>query len=150
MRIRTLLAIAAVILLAAFFALNWRAFAMPVTLTFLVASVEVPIGAVMLALFALGILAVSSSLGVWHGTLLMEFRRQSKELQAQRALAEGAEASRFTELGTLVRDEFANSDRRIEAAIEALRKELRETENSIAATLAEMDDRYRRTPGPPP
>jgi uncharacterized integral membrane protein len=150
MRLRTLLAITTVILLAAFFALNWRAFAAPVTLTFLVASVDAPVGVVMLVLFALGILAVSSSLGVWHGTLLMEYRRQSKELQAQRTLAESAETSRFTELGTLVRDELANSDRRVEAAIEALRKELRDTENSIAATLGEMDDRYRRTPGPPP
>jgi len=150
MRLRTLLAITTVILLAAFFALNWRAFAAPVTLTFLVASVDAPVGVVMLVLFALGILAVSSSLGVWHGTLLMEYRRQSKELQAQRTLAESAETSRFTELGTLVRDELANSDRRVEAAIEALSKELRDTENSIAATLGEMDDRYRRTPGPPP
>jgi hypothetical protein len=75
----------------------------------------------------------------------MEFRRQSKELQAQRTLAESAEASRFTELGTLIRDEIANSDKRVETALEGLRSELRATENSLAATLGEMDDRYQRT-----
>jgi hypothetical protein len=83
-------------------------------------------------------------LGAWQGTLLMEFRRQTKELQAQRTLAESAEASRFTELGTLVREEMANSSRRVETALEGLRGELHAAENSLAATLAEMDDRYRR------
>jgi hypothetical protein len=65
--------------------------------------------------------------------LLAEFRRQAKELEAQRQLAESAEASRFTELGTLIREEIAK-----------LRTELQDTEHSIAATLGEMDDRLRK------
>jgi uncharacterized integral membrane protein len=145
MRFRTMLAIVISIALTAFFILNWRVFAAPATLSFLVISVDAPIGLVMLALFALGVLVLSSYLGVWQGTLLMEFRRQTKELQAQRSLAENAEASRLTELGTLIRDEIANSNKRMETALEGLRSELRETENSIAATLGEMDDRYQRT-----
>jgi hypothetical protein len=114
-------------------------------LSFLVSSLDAPVGIVMLALFALGVLVLSIYLGAWQGTLLMEFRRQARELQAQRTLAESAEASRFTELGTLVREEIANSSRRFEAALEGLRGELRETENSLAAALGEMDDRYRGT-----
>jgi uncharacterized integral membrane protein len=145
MRFRTMLAIAVSAVLTVFFILNWRVFTAPAKLSFLVGSVDAPIGIVMLALFALGLLVLSSYLGVWQGTLLMEFRRQAKELQAQRTLAENAEASRFTELGTLIRDELANSDKRVETALEGLRSELRETENSIAATLGEMDDRYQRT-----
>ena len=145
MRFRTMLAIVISIALTAFFILNWRVFTAPATLSFLVISVDAPIGLVMLALFALGVLVLSSYLGVWQGTLLMEFRRQTKELQAQRSLAENAEASRLTELGTLIRDEIANSNKRMETALEGLRSELRETENSIAATLGEMDDRYQRT-----
>jgi uncharacterized integral membrane protein len=140
-----MLAIVVSIALTAFFILNWRVFTTPAKLSFLVTSVDAPIGIVMLALFALGVLVLSSYLGVWQGTLLMEFRRQSKELQAQRTLAESAEASRFTELGTLIRDEIANSDKRVETALEGLRSELRATENSLAATLGEMDDRYQRT-----
>jgi uncharacterized integral membrane protein len=144
MRFRTMLAIAVSVALAAFLILNWRVFAARVTLSFLVSSVDAPIGIVMLVLFALGVLVLSSYLGAWQGTLLMEFRRQTKELQAQRTLAESAEASRFTELGTLVREEMANSSRRVETALEGLRGELHAAENSLAATLAEMDDRYRR------
>jgi hypothetical protein len=44
----------------------------------------------------------------------------------------------------LIRDELAASDARVAAALEGLRAELKATENSIAATLGEMDDRYRR------
>ena len=41
-----------------------------------------------------------------QGSVLLETRRHTKELQAQRELADKAEASRFTELGTAMRAEF--------------------------------------------
>ncbi len=144
MRFRTLLALGVALLLAVFVVLNWRVFAAPAHVSLAVTSVDAPLGLLMLALFALGLLVLSAYVGVWQGTLLMEFRRQAKELQAQRTLAESAEASRFTELGSLIRTELALSDQRIATALDGLRRELEETENSLAATLAEMDDRYRR------
>ena len=143
MRVKTWLAIIVLVVAAAFFIVNWPVFATPARLDFVVTSVEMPIGVVMLALFAVIILVLSSYAGIWHSTLLSEFRRQAKELQVQRTLAESAEASRFSELGTLIRDEIANSDERLESALDLLRNELRDTENSIAATLGEMDDRLR-------
>jgi hypothetical protein len=148
MRFRTALAIVVAVVGTVFFIVNWALFAMPVKLNLLVTSVEAPVGLVMIALFAVVIAVLSSYVGVWQGTLLMEFRRQAKELQTQRALAESAEASRFTELGVLVRTEIANSDQRIEAALDQMRTEIRETENSIAATLGEMDDRLRHATAP--
>jgi len=120
-------------LAALFVVLNWRVFAGPAKLNLLLTSAEVPVGAVMLALLALTLLVLWIVVGSWQGTLIMEFRRQAKELQAQRLLAESAEASRFTELGALIREEIAK-----------LRTELQETEHSIAATLGEMDDRLRK------
>jgi septal ring factor EnvC (AmiA/AmiB activator) len=77
----------------------------------------------------------------------MDYRRQSKELQTQRILADDAEASRFTALTVLIKEEMAQRDARLEAAFTALRNELRDTEHSIAATLGEMDDRQRRLDG---
>ncbi len=144
MRFRSLLAIIVSVAAAAFFIINWGVFAAPAKLNLLITVVEAPVGVVMLVLFALAILVLSSYVGVWQGTLLLEFRRQAKELQSQRALAESAEASRFTELGHLVRTEIAGSDQRLAAALDAIRAELRDTEHSIAATLAEMDDRFQR------
>ena len=134
MRFRSLLVLVASGLAALFVVLNWRVFAGLVKLNLLLTSAEVPVGVVMLLLFAVGLLVLWNTLGRWQGTLLQEFRRQAKELQAQRLLAESAEASRFTELGALVREEIAK-----------LRTELQETEHSIAATLGEMDDRLRKS-----
>ncbi len=134
MRIRSLLVWIASGLAALFVVLNWRVFAGLVKLNLLLTSAEIPVGVVMLLLFGVGLLVLWNTLGRWQGTLLQEFRRQAKELQAQRLLAESAEASRFTELGALVREEIAK-----------LRTELEETEHSIAATLGEMDDRLRKS-----
>jgi uncharacterized integral membrane protein len=132
-RFRSLLVLVASGLAALFVVLNWRVFAAPAKLNLLLTSADVPVGVVMLLLFAVGLLVLWNTMGRWQGTLLMEFRRQAKELQAQRLLAESAEASRFTELGALVREEIAK-----------LRSELQDTEQSIAATLGEMDDRLRK------
>jgi hypothetical protein len=121
-------------LAALFVVLNWRVFAASAHLNLLLTSAEVPVGVIMLMLFALALLLLWIIVGRWQGTLLTEFRRQAQELQAQRLLAENAEASRFTELGALIREEIAK-----------LRTELQETEHSIAATLGEMDDRLRKT-----
>ena len=134
MRFRSLLVLVASGLAALFVVLNWRVFAAPAHLNLLLTSAEVPVGVVMLLLFALALLVLWIIVGRWQGTLLTEFRRQTKELEAQRVLAESAEASRFTELGALIREEIAK-----------LRAELQDTEHSIAATLGEMDDRLRKS-----
>jgi len=88
----------------------------------------------MAVLMAAIITVAAVYVAIWQSSLLMDYRRQSKELQAQRTLADDAEASRFTALSVLVREEIGT-----------LRTELRDTEHSIAATLAEMDDRMSRT-----
>jgi uncharacterized integral membrane protein len=150
MRVRSIVALVVLLLAVVFFVLNWRVFAAPATMNLLLTSVEAPVGLVMLVLFALGLSLAASYVWIWQSTLLTEFRRQGKELQAQRTLAETAEASRFTELGRLVRDEIARSDEHMKLALDALRTEFRDTEHSIAATLGEMDDRLRRGIAPPP
>ena len=134
MRFKSLLILVASGLAALFIVLNWRVFAGPAKLNLAVTQAEVPVGVMMLMLFALALVVLWILVSGWQGTLLAEFRRQAKELQAQRLLAESAEASRFTELGALIREEIAK-----------LRTELQDTEHSIAATLGEMDDRLRKS-----
>jgi len=132
-RFKSLLILVAAGLAALFIVLNWRVFAGPAKLNLLLTQAEVPVGIMMLMLFVLALAVLWILVSGWQGTLLAEFRRQGKELQAQRLLAESAEASRFTELGALIREEIAK-----------LRTELQDTEHSIAATLGEMDDRLRK------
>jgi uncharacterized integral membrane protein len=147
MRVRSIALIVAGILAALFLILNWSVFAQPASFYFVVGTISLPIGVVMLGLVALVTLGYAIFLGLWQGRLLMDYRRQSKELQTQRSLADDAEASRFTALTVLVREEMAKQDARLEAAFTALRNEMRDTEHSIAATLGEMDDRQRRLNG---
>jgi uncharacterized integral membrane protein len=147
MRVRSIALIVAGVLAAIFLILNWSVFAQPASFYFVVGTISLPIGVVMLGLVALVTLAYAISLGLWQARLLMDYRRQSKELQTQRSLADDAESSRFTALTALVREEMAKQDARLEAAFTALRNEMRDTEHSIAATLGEMDDRQRRLNG---
>jgi hypothetical protein len=133
MRLKSLLILAAAGLTGLFIVLNLKVFAAPAKLNLVLTQAEVPVGAIMLMLFAVALVVLWILVSGWQGTLLAEFRRQAKELEVQRQLAESAEASRFTELGTLIREEVAK-----------LRTELQDTEHSIAATLGEMDDRLRK------
>lgn len=144
MRIRTVLTLVLLVLIAGLVVLNWAVFAAPVKLDLLVSTLTMPVGVVTLVLCAVTLLVFLGYASLWQGALLMEFRRQARELQTQRTLAESAEASRLTDLKKLVSDEFADSGRRLETALDALRREFKDAENSIAATLGEMDDRLAR------
>lgn len=144
MRLRTVLIVLMIVLIAAFAAVNWSVFIAPTSLNLLFASVQAPLGLVMLGLLAGVVLVFAIYMAIWQGTVLMESRRHTAELQRQRTLADQAEASRFTELRTALREEMsALSDRLIQAG-EAVRKEIRDNGNSLAASLAEMDDRQKR------
>lgn len=99
------------VLLAAFATLNWVAIAAPSTLSLGFVDVSAPLGMVML-----GFTATISGLFIIYILLLqagviLEARRLTKEVKVQRELADTAEASRFTELRTLLEGEL----RRIEA-----------------------------------
>ncbi len=90
--------IVAGLLAAVFIVINWSVFAQPASFYFVVGTISVPIGVVMLGLIALVTLGYAIFLGIWQSRVLMDYRRQSKELQTQRSLADDAEASRFTAL----------------------------------------------------
>jgi hypothetical protein len=144
MRVRTWLVIALAVLTTAFLIINWTVFAAPAKFSLVFTSFEASVASVMLTLLALVVVVLAVYVGNWHGSLLLEYRRQAKELQAQRALADNAEASRFTAMGALMQSEIAASTQRLETALAAVREELRNTESSLAASLGEMDDRLQR------
>ncbi len=147
MRARAGVFVLVVLLLAAFAAVNWSAFVAPTRISLLITTVEAPLGLVMLGLMVLLVLAFAVQMALWQGAILLETRRHAKELQAQRALAEQAEASRFTELRALVHDEVERLAGRIVQTQDGLRGEIRDNANSLAATIAEIDDRLQRQRG---
>jgi len=132
--LRTLILFVVILFIGLFAAINWAVFTAltPISLGF--TTVQAPLGLIMLGLVAF----LSVLFTVWvillQATSLRDARRQTKELQAQRDLADRAEASRIAEL---------RND---------LLRRLDENTNSIAAHIAQLEDRIERErllPPPP-
>lgn len=126
MQLRNVVLLVVLGAVALFAALNWRVIIAPTTLSLGFAEVQAPLGLVLLV-----VLAVVSALFLFYlvylqSTVLLEHRRHARELEAQRELADQAEASRFTELRTL-----------LEARLDQM-------ENSLAASIGDLADRLGR------
>ena len=144
----------AVLLLVVFALANWSVLTAPATLSFLLFDVEGPLGVILLggmllllALFVLYALALRTR-------TLMESRRQTQELEAQRKLANDAEASRLRELRVQMEGEFARLheafggvDARLAQQEQVLKRSLDEAANGLAALVAEIDDKIERFGG---
>ena len=144
MRTGTLLVVLVLLLIAAFLGINWSVFAASAKVSFVFTSVEVPIGLVMLGILALIAFTLGTYSAVSWSAILLEFRRQAKELNAQRTLADQAEVSRFTELRVAMHDELEHLADRIAQIHATLRTEIRDNTNSLEATIGELDDRIQR------
>jgi uncharacterized integral membrane protein len=147
MRTRTLLVVLVLLLIAAFLAINWSVFAATVKVSFVFTSVAVPIGLVMLGILTLIALTFGIYSAVSWSAILLEFRRQAKELTAQRTLADQAEASRFTDLRAVMHDELEHLADRMAQMHDTFRAEIRDNANSLAATIGELDDRIQKLHG---
>jgi hypothetical protein len=98
MRSRFILLVVAILLIAGFAALNWAEIVRPSPLLFGPVVVDAPLGAILLGLLALAVVIFALAAGTMRTQGLLESRHHFKELEAQRALADKAEASRFTDL----------------------------------------------------
>ncbi len=141
MRTRILVLLLIGSLITAFAALNWAAFTAPSPLSLGVTTIEAPLGVTLLGLLVLMALVFAVYAAFWQGAVLMDARRHTKEMHLQRQLADQAEASRFTELRAALDSELARLAERITASQEALRLEMRENTNSLAAMVGELEDR---------
>jgi hypothetical protein len=98
MRTRFVLLVVAILLVAGFAALNWGEIVRPSTLLLGPVAVDAPMGAILLGLLALAVVVFALAAASMRTHTLLESRHHYKELEAQRALADKAEASRFTDL----------------------------------------------------
>ena len=155
MRIRTLLMLVFCVLVAAFIALNWNELSRPTPLNMGFVQTQGPLGLVMLGLMLLTILVFGTYALAIQTASLLETRNHAKEIKTQRELADKAEASRFTELRTLI-ERTANDSRTqaIEAQqvlaeqLQALQKDMRaaieNSGNTLAAYMGELEDSMER------
>jgi hypothetical protein len=98
MRSRFVLLVVAILLIAGFAALNWSEVIRPAPLLIGPVLMDAPLGAILLGLLALAIVIFALSAATMRTQTLLESRHHYKELEAQRSLADKAEASRFTDL----------------------------------------------------
>jgi len=161
MYLRTILIMLVLGALVLFTAVNWTAITTPTTLSVIFASVEAPLGLILLGIVVLLTALFLIYVAYLQSTMLFESRRHGRELQAQRELADQAEASRFSRLQASLEAELRKLDRANEEArarvmerLDRLDRELRaaveQSENTLAAYLDEIDDRLERAAGEPP
>ncbi|HXD39932.1 MAG TPA: hypothetical protein VN649_05180 [Ramlibacter sp.] len=98
MRARLFFLVVAILLVAGFAAQNWPEFTRTSPLNFGVVVEEAPLGLIMLAVFGVTLLFFLMGSAMQESRHMRETSRHAKTLQAQRDLAEKAEASRFTDL----------------------------------------------------
>jgi uncharacterized integral membrane protein len=156
MPLRTLVIVVVAVLLGLFVAVNWAAFMAPTTLSIIFGTVQAPLGLVMLVITGF-VAALFVAYALWlQGSVLMEARRMTRELASQRQLADQAEASRFTELRTLIEkrldaitssivDDRAGRSAEIARVADDLRLAIDQAANGHAAQLGELQDRLTRS-----
>ena len=132
MKIRTFFLLIGLVAVAAFVALNWSAIMTPTTLSLGVATVQAPLGFLMLALLSLFSLLFLVFFIYSRTAGLFKERHHSREMQATQELADKSETSRFTELrdflGTGLQrqsDLYAASTATVMARLEQLDSDLR-------------------------
>jgi uncharacterized integral membrane protein len=156
MYLRTLLILALLVAVAIFTAINWNAFVTPTTLSLVFGKVEAPLGLVLLGFVAVLTLLFLIYVVYLQSSVLIESRRYARELQAQRELADQAEASRFSQLHSFLDSELHRVTEKSEelktgvlAKLEELERELRsvveQSGNTLAAYIGEIEDRLERT-----
>lgn len=144
MSIRLILVLLLVLLFGAFVAVNWSVFLAPTPLSLLVTTVQAPLGLLMLGVLAAVTAVCSGTMVWWQAKVLLETRRHTQELQAQRALADQAEASRFTSLQGVLQAEVTRLAERVDTSAGQTRQALQESGNSLAAHLGEVEDKLDR------
>lgn len=147
MHLRSIVLLLTVLAIAALAALNWPALAAPSLVSLGVVSFEAPLGLMMLALTCLlGVFFVAYVLSL-QGSVLLETRRHTKEMQVQRELADRAEASRFTELRTFLETQHGQAHAAVLARLDHLEARLvaraEESDNSTAAYVGQLEQQVR-------
>lgn len=150
MNFRTLVLLLIVVAIGALAALNWPTLAAPATVSLGVTTVEAPLGLLMLALTALLAVFFVAYVLTLQGSVLLETRRHSKEMAAQRELADKAEASRFTELRAFLENQHRTSYDALLSRLDVLEAHLsarvQESDNTTAAYVGQLEDQlHRRT-----
>ena len=152
MRGRIVFIVLAVLVVSAIAALNWPEFTRAEPLSFGVLTATVPVGLTLLVLMGIVLAVFLVSSAIQESRYLLDHRRHTRALHAQRELAEKAEASRFTDLRqhldshlretrhreSMVATEF---EKRVMQSHSELRAQMERMHQLIAGHLVEIESR---------
>ena len=155
LNLRAIVLVVVFALLTAFTFANWSAITAPTEVSILVARIQAPLGLILLACLVLVVILCLAVMVFQQIGLIRETRRVAKELSAQRALADQAEASRFTDLRRYLDARLDRLDQgggspdetlvaRIDRLEAALRQHIDHAGNTLAAYIGEVDERVER------
>ena len=154
MRTRLTLLLVAIVMMAVFAALNWSEFVRPAQLSLGWRIGEAPLGLVMLALLVLSWISFLIGSTYLETRYQLAAHRNSKALEAQRVLADQAEASRFTELRTYLESQTAlavqreiATTTRLEQAVHQERNEMMGAMDRLSRMLAAYSGERARSEG---
>lgn len=147
MHLRSIVLLVTVLTIAALAALNWPALTAPAPVSLGLVTVQAPLGLLMLALTVLlGIFFIAYVLTL-QGSVLLETRRHTKEMQAQRELADKAESSRLTELRSFLDAQHQQGHAallaRLDSLEERLATRLQASDNTTAAYVGQLEQQLR-------
>lgn len=155
MKIRTFILIVGSVLIASFAALNLGEILRPTTINLGLAQIEAPLGLVLLGTLVTGLSFFLVAMLLFQTGHLIELRQATKDAKEQRALADKAEQSRFTELRQWLQNQEKVQLQREQTTQQALWARIAELEktlltrfdeshNGLAAVVGEMEDRIER------
>jgi hypothetical protein len=138
MRARLVVLVVAILAVSGFAALNWSEFVRPVPLSFGWTVMEASLGLILLTLLGITLLAFLISSATHRTQNLIESHQHSKALQAQRDLADKAEASRFTDLRQHLDAQLRENRQREAIAASEFEKAVAQSQRELRAQLDQM------------
>ena len=155
MKLRNLLLLAVLAMLSIFVAINWSAIMTPTSVSLLFTTMEVPLGLILLAVTALLIVIFLGFVAYMQSSLIISRQRLMRDLDAQRELANKAEASRFTDLHDYLKNELQQLSvqnvgihKQLETRLGALESTLtnvvEQTGTTLSAYIGELEDRLEK------
>lgn len=144
MRARLIILLLVILAVAGFAALNWAEFMRSTPLNFGLFVMDAPLGAILLGLLVLGLVAYLVASGVTHSHMRQTEHRYARDLQAQRELADKAEASRYTELRQYLDSHFREGDQRGAVVSAEFERSMQQGQRDLRAQLDQMNQTLAR------
>ncbi len=139
MRARLLFIVLAGLVVAGLAALNWGEVTRVSRLNFGLILTDAPLAGILLAILAITLVVFLVSSAIQESRNLIAWNRHAKELQAQRDLADKAEASRFTDLRQHIDSTLRDTRQREALAGGEFEKSMLQSHRDLRAQLDAMN-----------